>query len=171
MSAHRNYYAYFYRRNLWLKPLLSDTVWAIQNRVRKLHYIERIDYFYDKTVNARIHVTQLSRLFCKEFNINITLIRYICNICMLKKVNRLELGHILITVLTYLCPLCAWLIQIMIHNTIITCIKQYHVCGKEKGLEKSAIFWWSCGQLLHHSRGIMPIIKGTLYNNIVFVLL
>ena len=28
------------------------------------------------------------RLFCKEFNIIITLIRHICNIFMLKKVNR-----------------------------------------------------------------------------------
>ena len=55
-----NYYTYLYRRNQWLKPLVSDTVWAIRNRVCKLHYIERINHLYDKNVNARIHVTQLS---------------------------------------------------------------------------------------------------------------
>ena len=60
ISAHRNHYTYLYRRNQWLKPLVSDTVWAIRNGVRKLHYIERIDHLYDKSVNARIHVTQLS---------------------------------------------------------------------------------------------------------------
>ena len=26
----RNHYTYLYRRNLWLKPLVSDTVWATQ---------------------------------------------------------------------------------------------------------------------------------------------
>ena len=60
MSAHRHYYTYLYRRNQWLKPLVSDTVWAIRNRARKLYYIERIDHLYAKSVNARIHVTQLS---------------------------------------------------------------------------------------------------------------
>ena len=25
-------------------------------------------------------------------------------------------------------------------KTMITCIKQYHVCGKEKGIEKSEVF-------------------------------
>ena len=59
MSAHLNYYTYLYRRNQWLKPLVSDTVWALRNRVRKLHYIERKDHLYDKSVNARVHVTQL----------------------------------------------------------------------------------------------------------------
>ena len=55
VSAHGNYYTYLYRRNQWLRPLVLDTV-------RKLHYIERIDHLYDKSVNARIHVglTQLS---------------------------------------------------------------------------------------------------------------
>ena len=66
MSAHRNYYTCLYRRKQWLKHLVSDTVWAIRNRVRKLHYIERIDHLYDKNVNTHIHVTQLSFiiLFC-----------------------------------------------------------------------------------------------------------
>ena len=58
MSAHRNHYTYLYRRNLWLKPLVSDTVWAIRNAVRELHWIERIDHFHDKSVKAHIHVTQ-----------------------------------------------------------------------------------------------------------------
>ena len=52
-----NHYTYLYRRNLWLKPLVSDTVWAIRNGARKLHYIERIDHFYDESVKAHIHVT------------------------------------------------------------------------------------------------------------------
>ena len=34
------------------------------------------------------------RLFCEEFYINITLIRHICNMFMLKKVNRSDLGPI-----------------------------------------------------------------------------
>ena len=54
VSAHRNYYTYLYRCNQLFKPLVSDTVWPIRNRVRKLHYFERIDHLYDKSVNARI---------------------------------------------------------------------------------------------------------------------
>ena len=54
-----NYYTYLYRRNQWLKPLVLDSS-AIRNRVCKLYYIERIDHLYDKSVNARIHGTQLS---------------------------------------------------------------------------------------------------------------
>ena len=41
VTARMNYYTYLYRRNQWLKPLDSDSL-------------------YDKCVNARIHVTQLS---------------------------------------------------------------------------------------------------------------
>ena len=48
VSAHRNHYTYLYRRNLWLKPLVSDTVWAIRNAVRERHWIERIDHFIIK---------------------------------------------------------------------------------------------------------------------------
>ena len=35
VSAHMIYYMYLYRRNLWLKPLVSNTVWAMRNGVRK----------------------------------------------------------------------------------------------------------------------------------------
>ena len=69
VSAHKNYYTYLYRRNQWLKPLVSDTVWAIWNRVRKLHYM-RIYHFYDKSVNARIHVTRLSFIIFFYFFFN-----------------------------------------------------------------------------------------------------
>ena len=55
VCAHRDHYTYLYSRNMWLKPLVSDAVWAIRNGVRKLHYIVQIDHFDDK---ARIHVTQ-----------------------------------------------------------------------------------------------------------------
>ena len=70
VSAHRNYYTYLYRCNQWLKPLVSDTVCAIRNGVRKLHYIERIDHLYDKSVNAGIHVTQLSFIILLYFFLN-----------------------------------------------------------------------------------------------------
>ena len=52
-----NYYTHLYRRNQWRNQWLKPLVWAIRNRVGKLHYIERI---YDKSVNARIRMTQLS---------------------------------------------------------------------------------------------------------------
>ena len=41
------------------------------NIIGKLHYIERIDHLYDKSVHARIHVTLLSFIilfyFCTKF--------------------------------------------------------------------------------------------------------
>ena len=62
MSAHWIHYTYVYRRNLWLKHLVSNTVWAKRNDVRKLHYVERIDHVNDKMVKACIHVTQYINL-------------------------------------------------------------------------------------------------------------
>ena len=38
--------------------LVPDTGWGIRNGVRKLHYIEQIDHFYDKSGKARMHVAQ-----------------------------------------------------------------------------------------------------------------
>ena len=68
MRAHRNRYTYLYRRNLWLKPLVSDTVWAIRNGVRELHYTERIDHFHDESVKAHIHVTQYIFIILFQFS-------------------------------------------------------------------------------------------------------
>ena len=63
VSAHRNHYTYLYRRNLWLKPLVSNTVWAIRNGVRKLHYIEPIDHFHDVTQYIFYHFIQIFFFF------------------------------------------------------------------------------------------------------------
>ena len=55
---------------------------------RANHY-ERTPYSVYLSIMSHIY-----RLFCKEFDIIITLIRHICNIFMLKKVNRSDLGPI-----------------------------------------------------------------------------
>ena len=87
--------------------------------------------------------------FCKEFNIIITLIRHICNILMPKnecnicmlickslRVRR-YIDHSL-DIFGHVVRLPNTDEDAQVNNYMY---KQYHVCGKEKGIEKSAVFW------------------------------